>query len=111
MSFTLRSIRAVKAVRSLSTSVASRNGAVAREVKVVSSCPAGTPLNLKFKKSGAEPAALEDAEYPEWLWTLLDKDAQRAALSASDPIKQYRKDQRARNIKKIKEQNFAAEMK
>ena len=38
-----------------------------------SSVPAGTPLEgLNYLKNNSAPLALEDHEYPEWLWTLLD---------------------------------------
>lgn len=37
-----------------------------------SSVPAGTPLKgLAFFKDKDAPIAMEDAEYPEWLWTVL----------------------------------------
>ncbi|KAK2855727.1 hypothetical protein FQN49_004903 [Arthroderma sp. PD_2] len=41
--------------------------------KAVSSVPAGVPLvGLNYEKSKKDPIALEDHEYPDWLWTLLD---------------------------------------
>lgn len=49
--------------------------------KIVSSCPAGTPLNLQIKKSGKELIALDDKEYPEWLWTVLDPKVQAEKLA------------------------------
>ncbi|PIB00627.1 hypothetical protein CB0940_01741 [Cercospora beticola] len=40
--------------------------------KVVSSVPAGTVLKgLNFMKNKQDPVALEDHEYPSWLWTAL----------------------------------------
>ncbi|AGO12194.1 AaceriAEL167Cp [[Ashbya] aceris (nom. inval.)] len=77
--------------------------------KAVSSCPAGTPLNLLLKKGGKEPLALEDSEYPEWLWTVLDSEAQAAKL-AEDPIKARKKALRRMNREHIKQQNFLAKM-
>lgn len=42
--------------------------------KVTSSCPAGTPmLGLNYFKNKPDIVAGEDAEYPAWLWGLLDK--------------------------------------
>ena len=39
---------------------------------IISSVPAGTPLKgLNFVKGAPDPVALEDHEYPDWLWTLL----------------------------------------
>lgn len=40
---------------------------------VVSGTPAGTPLkNINYFKNKSDPIALEDSEYPDWLWTLLE---------------------------------------
>ncbi|PSS25338.1 hypothetical protein M430DRAFT_47813 [Amorphotheca resinae ATCC 22711] len=40
----------------------------------VSSVPAGTPLKgLNYIKGRDDPVALEEHEYPEWLWTCLDQ--------------------------------------
>jgi large subunit ribosomal protein L54 len=39
---------------------------------VLSSCTAGTPLRgLNFIKGKTDPVAMEDHEYPEWLWDVL----------------------------------------
>jgi large subunit ribosomal protein L54 len=39
---------------------------------VLSSCPAGTPLKgLNFVKGKTDPVAMEDHEYPPWLWDVL----------------------------------------
>jgi hypothetical protein len=44
----------------------------------MSSVPAGTPLKgLNFIKGKNDPVAMEDSEYPEWLWRILeDKKAE-----------------------------------
>jgi len=40
---------------------------------VMSSVPAGTPLKgLNFIKGKTDPVAMEDSEYPEWLWRILE---------------------------------------
>lgn len=40
--------------------------------KIVSSVPAGTVLRgLNFLKNKQDPIAMEDHEYPAWLWTVL----------------------------------------
>lgn len=96
--------------RAFSTFAVLRNEAKIQIELPVSSCKAGTPLNLKIKKSGPEPVALEDSEYPEWLWKVFDKEYQAAKL-AEDPIKQAKKEMRLRNKKKIKMNNFVAQMK
>lgn len=44
--------------------------------RIVSSVPAGTVLKgLNFMKNKQDPVALEDHEYPAWLWTALEKKA------------------------------------
>lgn len=53
-------------------------------VLVKSSCPAGTVLKgLNFIKGKQDPVALEDSEYPTWLWGILnDKEGSGAAGSS-----------------------------
>ncbi|KAL9054956.1 MAG: hypothetical protein Q9162_003811 [Coniocarpon cinnabarinum] len=48
---------------------------------------AGTPLRgLNYMKNGSDPIALEDHEYPDWLWTLLDEPkSTEAAADTKDP--------------------------
>jgi len=47
-------------------------------VIILSSTPAGTPLKgLNFLKSRSDPIALEDSEYPSWLWDILKKDGKK----------------------------------
>ncbi|CCH42058.1 54S ribosomal protein L37, mitochondrial [Wickerhamomyces ciferrii] len=82
----------------------------ASNLKIKSSCEAGTVLNLKVKKSGAEPVALEDHEYPEWLWEILDPKKQLENLKAN-PEKYAKKMMRQSNRQKIKHSNFMAKMK
>lgn len=113
--FTFNKIIVRSSRRLFSTSFISRLEADAAkqtgsQTKVVSSCPAGTPLNLKVKKSGAEPVALEDHEYPEWLWDVLDPKKQLEKLKA-DPAKYQKKLMRQRNRQKIKNNNFMEQMK
>ncbi|CDO95281.1 unnamed protein product [Kluyveromyces dobzhanskii CBS 2104] len=83
--------------------------ASSQAAKIVSSCAAGTVLNLQIKKSGKEPVALESHEYPDWLWTVLDAQAQAEKL-ASDPIKLRRKQLRIANRANIKQNNFLAKI-
>lgn len=86
-----------------------KSEASGQAAKIVSSCPAGTPLNLQIKKSGKEPVALEDSEYPEWLWTVLDANVQAEKLAA-DPIKLRKKRLRIANRANIKQNNFLAKI-
>lgn len=75
-----------------------------------SSCPAGTVLNLKVKKNGDEPVALEDSQYPPWLWTMLDRDLIDEELKAADIMKYRRRILRKANTKKITQANFLSKM-
>ncbi|CUM65780.1 uncharacterized protein PRCAT00003428001 [Priceomyces carsonii] len=75
-----------------------------------SSCKAGTVLNLKIKKSGDEPIALEDSEYPDWLWDCLDKLKVDAKLKETDFMKWRRKHLTKANTKKINYNNFISKM-
>lgn len=44
-----------------------------------SSCPAGTKLNgLNYVKNKPDVYAMEDSEYPEWLWGILDEFQKKA---------------------------------
>ncbi|SJM83080.1 related to 54S ribosomal protein L37, mitochondrial [Zygosaccharomyces bailii] len=72
---------------------------------VKSSCPAGTVINVNTRKSGKEPIALEDKEYPDWLWEVLDPEAQARKLQA-DPLKARKKQLRKTNRDKVKQNNF-----
>lgn len=73
-------------------------------------CVAGTVLNLKVRKNGDEPVALADTEYPEWLWTILDKAKTEADLKEQDPMKWRRKQNGKRNTARIKNNNFLSQM-
>lgn len=50
-------------------------------------CPAGTILNLKIKNKQDEPVALEDSEYPEWLWTITEEKSIKPGMSATEELK------------------------
>lgn len=76
---------------------------------MTSSCPAGTSLNLNIKKSGKDPVALADEEYPEWLQTVLDKEAQASKL-AEDPMKLRKSQIRNNNRANIKQNNFLKQL-
>lgn len=90
----------VAAKRSLSVSAAVSKSA----------CPAGTVLNLKIRKSGDEPVALKDEEYPEWLWDCLDKAKMDQQLKDTDIMKWRRKQLNKTNTARIKNNNFVSQM-
>jgi len=78
--------------------------------KFQSSVKAGTTLKgVNVRKNGEDPVALADEEYPEWLWDLLDPEAQAAKIAAN-PILAAKKARREANRKKIRENNFLAKM-
>ncbi len=48
--------------------------AAATAAAAQSSVPAGTVLRgLNYLKDKQDPVAMEDSEYPPWLWTMLDQ--------------------------------------
>ncbi|KAI9374744.1 mitochondrial ribosomal protein L37-domain-containing protein [Aspergillus egyptiacus] len=52
----------------------------------VSSCPAGTVLDgINYFKNKPDLVALEDSEYPDWLWTLLDNPKKEVKTGGVDP--------------------------
>lgn len=57
------------------------------ETNPVSICPAGTPLNLKIKVNQEEPVALEDKDYPEWLWTIMEEEKITKDIPLEDELK------------------------
>lgn len=58
--------------------------ASASPVAVRSSCAAGTVLKgLNYTKGKQDPVALEDAEYPSWLWGILGEGEAKAGAGAS----------------------------
>lgn len=53
--------------------------------RVKSSVPAGTPFKgLGFLKNKDPPVAMEDHEYPDWLWSLLS-DANKGSGDSTGP--------------------------
>lgn len=65
----------------------SPGAAVKAKAKLVipdSIAPAGTPLTgLNYLKGRDDPLALEESEYPEWLWRVLDKQADASGDDAA----------------------------
>ncbi|KAH6961224.1 mitochondrial ribosomal protein L37-domain-containing protein [Fusarium avenaceum] len=84
-----------------------------------SSCAPGTVLNgLNYIKTGQDPVAKHDDEYPEWLWSCLDvlkKSADSAETDAGDEFSKSKKQrklaakrQRAHEAKLLAEGNLEA---
>ncbi|ORX52419.1 hypothetical protein DM01DRAFT_1288827 [Hesseltinella vesiculosa] len=73
-----------------------------------SSTPAGTVLKgINFLKDGKDPVALEDDQYPMWLWDLLDEKKQKQKTTKPTNRTYHRK----RNRDAIKAANFMSDKK
>ncbi|CAI6272748.1 unnamed protein product [Periconia digitata] len=89
-----------------------QNAAAAAEKKVTplvrSSVAAGTPLKgLNFFKDKTDPVALADEEYPEWLWTILEKQEKKDEVDAGDLFSKSKKQRRlaAKRLRKLEAAN------
>ncbi|KAL1968310.1 hypothetical protein VTN77DRAFT_2145 [Rasamsonia byssochlamydoides] len=69
----------------------------------LSSCPAGTKLQgLNYMKNKPDIFAMEDSEYPDWLWTLLDDPKKQSnSESGGVDLSTMNKKQRKRYEKKM----------
>ena len=107
----------IQTARFLSTSrpFLQKAAADAAKAEIKSSCLVGTNLNLGIKKGKTGPVALEDSEYPPWLWTVLkdnkklSKEAQEK-LSPGESLDLRRKNLRKENRSKIKQSNFISQL-
>jgi large subunit ribosomal protein L54 len=53
--------------------------------RIASSVPAGTVLKgLNFMKNKQDPVAMEDHEYPDWLWEVLAEKKEAASSKGAD---------------------------
>ncbi|KAF2830968.1 hypothetical protein CC86DRAFT_366468 [Ophiobolus disseminans] len=79
---------------------------------VKSSIAAGTPLKgLNFEKNKSDPVALPDDEYPEWLWTILQRQETTADGAGQGDLFSKSKKQRRVAAKRLrKEQAMNPEM-
>lgn len=76
-----------------------------------SACKEGTKINLNIYKNAQPIIAKKDEEYPEWLWTLLDKDLQLEQLKNEDWFRYNRKLIKKQNVARIKMTNFMQNVK
>ncbi|KAF2875021.1 mitochondrial ribosomal protein L37-domain-containing protein [Massariosphaeria phaeospora] len=75
---------------------------------VKSSVPAGTPLKgLNFLKNQTDPVALEDSEYPTWLWTILEKQESKAEAGGAGDLFSKSKKQRRVAAKRLRKELLA----
>ncbi|KAI8352502.1 mitochondrial ribosomal protein L37-domain-containing protein [Blakeslea trispora] len=73
-----------------------------------SAAPKGTVLKgLQYMKDKPEPVALDDSEYPEWLWDLLDEKKQKQKTTKPAHRQYHRK----QNRDAIKAMNFMKDKK
>ncbi|CAO3617417.1 unnamed protein product [Mucor hiemalis] len=73
-----------------------------------SSVPKGTVLKgIQYLKDKQDPVALDDAEYPEWLWDLLDEKKMKQKTSKPANRQYHRKQSR----EAIKAMNFMKDKK
>ncbi|EGO52724.1 hypothetical protein NEUTE1DRAFT_51840 [Neurospora tetrasperma FGSC 2508] len=65
----------------------------------ISSCPAGTKLNgLNYFKNKADPVALPDEEYPEWLWRCLEVQKKTDDAADADAGDEFSKSKKQRRL-------------
>ncbi|ORZ17197.1 mitochondrial ribosomal protein L37-domain-containing protein [Absidia repens] len=86
----------------------SAEGTTQAQSRKPSSVPAGVTLNgINFLKDGKDPIALEDTEYPMWLWDLLDEKKQKQKTTKPT----HRQFHRKKNRDAIKLENFMKDKK
>ncbi|KAK8162899.1 mitochondrial ribosomal protein L37-domain-containing protein [Phyllosticta citrichinensis] len=74
-------------------------------VTVQSSVPAGTALKgLNFLKSKTDPVAMEDSEYPPWLWRILKPEGKKDAENLESDLYSKSKKQRRAAAKALRKQ-------
>ncbi|KAK9463441.1 mitochondrial 54S ribosomal protein mL54 [Lipomyces oligophaga] len=96
--------------RAFSGSFLLQNDQIRSHPKISSSAPAGTRLTgLNILKGKEDPEAFPDDQYPQWLWDLLDPEAQKARLDA-DPERKARREFRTKMRQKIRNDNFLKTM-
>ncbi|KAF1951943.1 hypothetical protein CC80DRAFT_480409 [Byssothecium circinans] len=75
---------------------------------VRSSVPAGTPLKgLNFLKDKSDPVAMADDEYPEWLWTILDRQEKKGEGAGAGDLFSKSKKQRRLAAKRLRKEQLA----
>ncbi|WRT64743.1 uncharacterized protein IL334_001677 [Kwoniella shivajii] len=73
-----------------------------KSTKIVSSVPAGTTLTgLSILKDKPDPVALEDDQYPPWLWNLLE-DTSKAHKVAENNVELHKEGQEGFDVIKEK---------
>ncbi|KAI9481455.1 MAG: mitochondrial ribosomal protein L37-domain-containing protein [Benjaminiella poitrasii] len=79
-----------------------------KQTRNPSSVPKGTVLKgIQYLKDKPDPIALDDSEYPAWLWDLLDEKKQKQKTSKPTNRQYHRK----QNRDAIKAMNFMKDKK
>jgi large subunit ribosomal protein L54 len=81
---------------------ASSSGAAADAASILrtpappkSSCLPGTPLEgLNFLKDRQDPVALPDDEYPDWLWTILEREEKEVGTGDAGEFSKSKKERK-----------------
>ncbi|KAI8085033.1 mitochondrial ribosomal protein L37-domain-containing protein [Halteromyces radiatus] len=90
------------------TSTTAEDASTVQPPRKPSSVPAGVTLKgINFLKDGKDPVALEDNEYPMWLWDLLDEKKQKQKTTKPSNRQFHRKN----NRDAIKSANFMKDKK
>ncbi|OCL02350.1 hypothetical protein AOQ84DRAFT_327569 [Glonium stellatum] len=105
-------VTSISAAQPLSTPLTPSPNAVGVEpgkppipVITLSSTPAGTPLKgLNFLKNRSDPIALEDSEYPSWLWDILKKGRKKGEEGKEGDLFSKSKKQRRLAAKRLRKQ-------
>ncbi|ROW11460.1 hypothetical protein VMCG_00945 [Cytospora schulzeri] len=81
------------------------------EATARSSCPAGTVLNgLNYFKGKADPVALPDNEYPEWLWSCLDVQKKADAEEDEAAGDEFSKSKKQRRLAAKRQRDIEAKI-
>lgn len=83
----------------LSTPVTAAGETPVEDASARSICPAGTVLTgLSYSKTGQDPVAKKDEEYPEWLWSCLDVLKKSADAGEDDMGDEFSKSKKQRKL-------------
>ncbi|KAK3362153.1 mitochondrial ribosomal protein L37-domain-containing protein [Lasiosphaeria ovina] len=85
--------------------------AAAAEKPALSSCKAGTKLaGLNYLKGRNDPEALEDHEYPAWLWNCLEVQKRAATDEDADALDEFSKSRKVRRLAAKRQRTLEAKI-
>ncbi|KAK0703730.1 mitochondrial ribosomal protein L37-domain-containing protein [Lasiosphaeria miniovina] len=83
----------------------------AAEKPALSSCKAGTKLaGLNYLKGRNDPEALEDHEYPAWLWNCLEVQKKAATDEDADALDEFSKSRKVRRLAAKRQRTLEAKI-